>query len=436
MTLANWLALGGATVVLGLVVSRPRLGFIALAAFYPLNDYVPRSPLPGLNWETVITSLAVGVTLLRFGFRTPPLRFSAPVTCYILILFIGFLVIASWAPARIPGFSFFENLKVAKSAAFTAVLFFPMYFWLALRLDRRRVLEGMSLGLALVAIASVLDTVFNITPDAAAGRPTGLLFNPSALGLYLAAFSLIQLHLFLDREITAPRRHLHLALYVVSLTGVVFSLGRGGWLALILGHAVWFMYRSRRMLLLLGVALLLTLTVAFPLLPYSVRERIEETFRTRNTVFQAAGASFFETSAATRIVFYRIGGDMFLDSPVWGHGLGSFKLLTPKYGARYGMLKHKDPHSLVTKLGAEMGLLGLGVFVWLAVLVVQLGRRLWREDQDERTLGPLLLAIGMALLVGNLVSTSFIHIHLISAFFWLLFGMAARAAQDLGQQHV
>ena len=132
MTLANWLALGGAMVVLGLVVSRPRLGFIALAAFYPLNDYVPRSPLPGLNWETVITSLAVGVTLLRFGFRTPPLRFSAPVTCYILILFIGFLVIASWAPARIPGFSSFENLKVAKSAAFTAVLFFPMYFWPAL----------------------------------------------------------------------------------------------------------------------------------------------------------------------------------------------------------------------------------------------------------------------------------------------------------------
>ena len=190
------------------------------------------------------------------------------------------------------------------------------------------------------------------------------------------------------------------------------------------------------MLLLLAIGLLLALTVAFPLLPYSVRDRIEETFRIRNTVFQAAGASYFETSAATRIVFYRIGGDMFLDSPIWGHGLGSFNLLTPEYGARYGMLQHKDPHSLITKLGTEMGLLGLGVFVWIAVLVVQLGRRLWREDEDESTLGPLLLAIGMALLVGNLVSTSFIHIHLISAFFWLLFGMAARAGQNLGQQDV
>ncbi len=436
MTLANWLALGGATVVLGLVVSRPRLGFIALAAFYPLYDYVPRSPLPGLNWETVVTGLAVGVTLLRFGFRTPPLRFSGPVTCYILILFIGFLVTASWAPARLPGFSSFELFKVAKSSAFTAVLFFPVYFWLAHPLDRRRVLEGMSLGLAPVAIATVLDAVFKITPSGAAGRATGLLPNPSAVGLYLAAFSLIQLHLFLDREITAPRRYLHLALYAMSLSGVVLSLARGGWLALILGHVVWFMYRSRRMLLLLVVALLLALTVAFPLLPYSVRERIEDTFRTRNVVFQAAGASSFEASAASRIVFYRIGGDMFLDSPVWGHGLGSFKLLTPKYGARYGMLKYKDPHSLIIKLGAEMGLLGLGVFVWLAVLVVQLGRRLWREDEDERTLGPLLLAIGMALLVGNLVSTSFMYNHQISVFFWLLFGMAARARQDLGQQVV
>ena len=48
----------------------------------------------------------------------------------------------------------------------------------------------------------------------------------------------------------------------------------------------------------------------------------------------------------------------------------------------------------------------------------------------------VLHAVGMALLVGNLVSTSFIHIHLISAFFWLLFGMAARAGQNLGQQDV
>ncbi len=431
MTGLTWLASGGALVVLALFFIRPRLGIIALAAFLPLNEHVLRPPLPGLNFETVIVGIALGLTVMRFGFRVPPLRYSGPVLAYMSVVFIGFMVMASWGPRQIPGFTAFDVFRNAKSLVFTALLFFPLYLWFGDPRDRRRLLEGVSLGLGLVAVFGLADAVLKLSASAEEGRALGLFGDPNAMGQCLAAFSLIQLHLFTRREIPTYRRGFHLFLYTLSFASVVLSLSRSAWLALVLGHGVWLLYVNRKVLLLSATALLLVLTIAFPLVPGLLRERIEATFTSGNIVFAAPGASGFEASAASRIVFYRIGGQMFLDSPIWGHGLASFKLLTPKYGARYGMLKYKDPHSLLIKLGAETGVLGLGVFLWLAVVVVRTGRSLWRASSDEGALGALLLAVGATLLVGNLLTTEFMHAHQISGFFWILFAITTRARQDV-----
>ena len=70
--LLSGLASAGALIVLGLLFARPQLGIVALAAFFPLNPYVIRLPLPGLNFETVFIAIAMGLTLLCFGFRIPP----------------------------------------------------------------------------------------------------------------------------------------------------------------------------------------------------------------------------------------------------------------------------------------------------------------------------------------------------------------------------
>ncbi len=418
----------GALIVLGLLFVRPQLGIIALAAFFSLNLYVIRLPLPGLNFETVFIAIAIGLTLLRFGFRIPPLRFSGPIVAYIGVLFVGFLVTTSWAPREIAQFSSFGLFKVAKSQVFTALLFFPTYLWFSNASDRRRLLEGMSLGLALAACATLADAALQITESARMGRPAGLLSDPNAMAQCLAAFSLIQLHLFSSLELSPIRRWLHLGLYTLVLLAVALSLSRSAWLALVLGHGIYLMYVNRKLLLAGAATLVLAVTIGFPFLPGLVRDRVEETFRSGNVVF--AGNSRLESSAASRVVFYRIGAGMFLDSPVWGHGLASFKLLTPKYGARFGMLHHKDPHSLPLKLGAEMGTLGLGVFLWLSFMVLQTGRRLWRARSDERGFGPLLLGAGATLLIANLFTTEFMHTHQVSAYFWLLLAIAAHSDQD------
>ena len=82
---------------------------------------------------------------------------------------------------------------------------------------------------------------------------------------------------------------------------------------------------------------------------------------------------------ASRVVFARIGVDMFKRSPVWGHGMNAFFFRTPEFGAKYGFLVPKVPHNIAVKLASEAGLIGLGALAWIIWAVFRCGRRLWRS---------------------------------------------------------
>ena len=125
------------------------------------------------------------------------------------------------------------------------------------------------------------------------------------------------------RDLSVFRRVLHGATYVLAFVAVVFSLSRGNWVALIAAHAVFFLLVSRPLFLAMVATTALLATVAFPLLPDVVRERIAYTHDAGGPVAYSVGGGL-EMSAALRVVFARIGWDMFRESPIWGHGYGSF----------------------------------------------------------------------------------------------------------------
>ena len=64
-----------AVVVLILLLVRPPLGIAAMVLFAPFNQFVPFTPLPGVNSSTILGITAIGMTVLRFGTRLPPLRY-------------------------------------------------------------------------------------------------------------------------------------------------------------------------------------------------------------------------------------------------------------------------------------------------------------------------------------------------------------------------
>jgi O-antigen ligase len=338
-----------------------------------------------------------------------------------------------------PELGVWELFRVVKSLLFSSLLFFVGYWWFQDRTDRTRLLEAMSFGVGILAVAGIADYVFGFTFSAViSGRATGFSGNPNMLGGLLAAFSLVSLYLLRQPEVPNVRRRLHLCVWAVAILTIVLTLSRASWVGVMAGHAVWFLYVNRRILAVGFAVMVLAATVAFPLVPTIIQERVEGTTTkggpTEVRVIRGAGP--FKGSAAFRIAMYRIGAEMLWDSPLWGHGLGSIKVLSPEYGAKYGILRGKSPHSLPLKLAAESGFIGLGVYFWIAFTTLMLGRALWRERDHDYAIGALLLAAGAAILASNLFQTSFFHSHIESAYFWLLYGACARRYMigDVGEE--
>ncbi len=413
----------GALAVLVTILVRPPLGLLALVVFTPLIDSVPRLPLAGLNVETGLLFLLLAMTLMRFGLRLPPLRYSGPVIAYVLVLLVAWLVGASNFRG-IDGKGIWELFKIVKSMSFTTLFFLFSYWWISDDRGRRGVLEALLWSGTLAAVSGVVDYVAPFTSSGMGGRATGILGDPNSLGGYLAVTTLAAPMLLRDGTLGRLRRVLYAALYGLGLLVAVLAQSRAGWLGLLAGHAVLLLLLSPRLLFALTVSAVLLVPPAYPFFPRLVRERIEETFTPRNTVY--VGAEEFG-SGADRIVYYRIGATMLAESPIWGHGLEAFTMMTPKYGARYGLLSNKAAHSVLIKLAAESGLFGLSMLAWLGFTLAVLGIRLARGAGQSAAIGIAVLAATASISASNLFQVGFVADHLMAGSLWILFGSSARA---------
>ena len=420
-----------ALIILGLLFWRPVVGITLLAAVYPLDPWAPRLPVPGFNTETILLGAAAAVTLLRFGARLPPLRYSGPVISFMLVMVVAFALAIPWALSiRLADDepAIWQTFKMWKSGTFPVIFFFVAYWWFARERDRSRMLEAVAIGVLISSLAGLADLVFKITSQGGMlGRAGGLQIDPNALGCSLGGAMFVPMYLAAyARDVSRWRRVLYGVTYGLAFVTAVLSLSRGNYVAMIIAHVVFFALVSRTLLVATLAGLLLVSTVAYPLLPENVRDRIEVTFRT-GTGYRVAGAANVEASTGYRIVLTRIAVDMIEESPLWGHGMNFFYFHVPKYGPKYGTFEVKDTHNMVLRIGVESGLIGLAVVGWLGAAVLLCGYRLWRSNSRERYLGPVLIAGATHVFVSNLSANSFIGTQDVAGYFWILYAISARA---------
>lgn len=425
MSVVTILGAIAAVVALAALLYRPQAGIAGIVLFYPFWFFAPRFPVPGMNVETALLGLAIALTVVRFGARIPPLRYSLPVIAFVILIAAAASISMSSIANESSRMGPLQIFLEAKSNAFTALMFFLGYWWFADGWDRRKILETISFALGIVAVATITDFVVGFTQAGAFGRATGIFDNPNSTAATLVTFMFVCLYLMRSPDLSRMRRQIHGAVYLVIWLALILGQSRSAWTAALAGHAVWLFFVNRRVLVLGAFATVLAATVAFPLLPDVVRDRITMTTNS-GSVGRFRGTGTLEDSSAERIVIYRAGLEMFRDSPLWGHGLNGVYLLTPQYAGKWGLHSHRSAHSLFIKLAAETGLIGLGVMSWIILVVTGLGRGLRRWSHQDPDLGSLLITCGVTILVGGLTHTVFILIHAQSAYFWLLFGMAAQ----------
>jgi O-antigen ligase len=423
--MAAYLSSVGALIVLIMIVVRPNAGLCALLVFYPFMHYVPRLPV-GLNAQTILVATALVMMLIRVGLRFPPMTVTSPVLAFAFVLIMGFVVASAGVSYFDETWDVWYRLKAVKSRLFTSLLFF-IVFWTARDPAKRQdLLEGASVGLLLVAGFAAAERFFGLSgPDR---RLEGLFGNANFTGDVLGIFLIVPLYLVRAGDLSPMRRLFHLGVYGLCFVGLILSLTRAGWVGAFLGHAVWFMYERKQLAVVAVVTVALCASVAYPLLPEIVRSRIEGSFggNRRNYKLEGAlGQVRLEGSASTRLVLYRTGFDIWMDSPIWGHGLDTFRYLAKPYGRKYGLPAGKTPHSLPLKLITETGVVGIFGLFWMGLTLLAVGMRLAQRRDRERALGPLLLSVSLATLVVNLFHEDFMLSAISSGFFWTIFGLCA-----------
>lgn len=129
-------------------------------------------------------------------------------------------------------------------------------------------------------------------------------------------------------------------------------------------------------------------------------------------------------SLTVRVELMRTGLRIIATRPLFGVGLDRFFLLAGTLASpELEFLWHgrKNPHNDFLRVGAELGLVGLALFVWILAAA---GRRIWqaiRRIGDARLAG---LAGGLAaFLITSLVSTP-LMLREVSYAFWIALGLA------------
>ena len=222
-------------------------------------------------------------------------------------------------------------------------------------------------------ITAVLQYIGIIESQHSYFQVTGHLGNPGPLGGYLAVCWVIALHLCYTAHVMRKRQETFCLVGVTVLlaVGMFLSDSRAAWLGALVSLVTFFPYlKCKKRIAIMGF---LICVVIIGGLLYMYRP----------------------VSADARLLVWRVTWNMILDSPIFGHGIGSFPHRYMLYQADYFFGVHNPNEMIIADnvgcafnewlhLSAETGFIGLILLVPVIYVLVRYGK-------NEMILGGLLV---------------------------------------------
>ncbi len=238
----------------------------------------------------------------------------------------------------------------------------------------RRVLWSLAIGGAVLGAIGAYQFVTSGGGGLYAGgagtnvRATGTFGEALGDSNYFASFLQLAALPAIALLIARPRENVVLVpLVAIAVTGLAFSLSRGGMLGFGAGVLLLLLWGRARWMAggVAALVAILTIAGANPLVASSSFETVEQRLTTIGDVSQS--------SLNTRPELFEGALEMTIDHPVTGVGLNQFQ----EYAARQGLtergLPHETAHNVYLSLSAETGLIGLGAFLFFLVFLGQRG---------------------------------------------------------------
>jgi hypothetical protein len=199
----------------------------------------------------------------------------------------------------------------------------------------------------------------------------------SAFGAQAAAF-LLALAAF-DRRFWPRTAYYGLAFF--SGICVMYSLSRGGYVAVLVGWLFVGIFKQRKLL----IPLLLFLFTWTTIVPPAVRERVEMTYDSQT--------GSLDNSSNTRISLWSNAMDVFKDNMVLGTGFNTYEYMQLNKRTDSVAGYYKDTHNYFVKTLIETGIVGAAIFLWLLASLFGEGYSLFRHAHD-----PFFASLGLGLM--------------------------------------
>ena len=141
-----------------------------------------------------------------------------------------------------------------------------------------------------------------------------------------------------------------------------------------------------------------------------------------------------EFSSGRRIAIWKFTEMMIKDHPILGSGIGTFKYNSLRYQAKFfdqGQNRTLYPHGFADKshneylqLWAELGIIGLGVFIWLMIIYFNYGVTLLKKEKDYYRRGIIIGLMGstVAVLVDGIFGFP-LHLPVTVLLLWMVLGL-------------
>ncbi len=390
-----------------------KVHFCVLALFmsFPVIDYILRNklPIPVLSslWDELM--LAGGLVLvsvrLIFGDTGRRTRLTKPILAMVLAGAAYLILDLTTLSINIEGFR----------AMFQYMFVFFVAFYLTDRPEQARdllsVLVVIGFLMALFGIyqwivkAPMLGRWIDAT-EAVRTRVFSITTSPNALGSQMAMLTPIALGLFMQEKNWA-KKILWLGAAGAMAVCLVFTFSRGAWLAFAGAIALTGILYDRR-ILIAGVIAGIIAVIFVP----AVNQRIAYLFTPEYLM---------KSAQSGRISRWLEAYDQMRNNPLFGVGLGHFggAVASRHYGTFY-----VDNYYIKTL--AEMGLVGLSLFLWLILTTLKEGYVSMKRLSSPRL---RFMAAGMfagllAIVLHNGVENIF-EIPYLNIYFWLVAGLLA-----------
>ena len=275
------------------------------------------------------------------------------------------------------------------------------------------------LGIYLSAFAPLILGLGLYTPRPINLRPKGLRMSCGRLSIqllgplrYLMAYSLDGLHYFKNKQKLA-----FIFVSLIALIGIILTYSRPTLLAIYV--VLFFLGVARKDKILISLLIIFTLLSPF-LLPKSVK----------NWATEVGYNPVRFMCNDDRIAVYRNSLNMIKDHPFIGLGANTYMKNYKKYREpiEYRNVVTKDymyAHNNFLHMAAEIGLIGLGFFIWLLYKLFMECNNIYRKLDDDylKTVSLSLSACLIAFLVNGLTESS-LYYSRVAIIFWYIMGLA------------